>query len=117
MARFYRLTNAAGRLRVDADRAAMLELGWWRAHREQQRAEGSAGELEARLVDLYAYVYDADPDAVRLAADLRAEAADLSDAWVAAGSRLDDPQLARERETLIASYAALRDVGGRGVTD
>ena len=77
----------------------------------------SAAELEARLVDLYVYVYDADPDAVRLAADLRAEAADLSDTWVAAGSRLDDPRLARERETLIASYTALRDVRGRDATD
>ena len=116
MASFYRLANASGRLRVDADHAATLEIAWWRAHRERQRANGSQAELEAHLADLYAYVYDADLGAVRLAAKLRAEAAELSDAWVAAGCRLEDPQLARERETLIASYAALQEVRGRGAT-
>jgi hypothetical protein len=108
MARFYRLARAAGRLRVDPDHAADLEIGWWRAHRERQRADASAGELEARLVQLYAYVYDAEPDAVRPAARLRAEAADLSDAWVAAGCRLTDPLLTQERQALIDSYAALQ---------
>jgi hypothetical protein len=43
------------------------------------------------------------------AARLRAEAMDLSDAWVAAGRNLDDPLLARERRTLVASFTALRD--------
>ena len=107
MARFYGLANAAGRLRVDPERAATLELAWWRAHRERQHADAPAGELEDRLTDLYAYVYGADPGAVRPAARLRAQAADLSDAWVAAGCRLDDPTLAAERQTLIDSYAAL----------
>jgi hypothetical protein len=108
MARFYGLANAAGRLRVDPGHAATLELAWWRAHRERQREDAPAGELEARLVDLYAYVYGADPAAVRPAARLRAQAADLSDDWVAAGCRLDDPALTRERQTLIDSYAALQ---------
>lgn len=108
MARFYRLAYAAGRVRVDPDHAATLELAWWRAHRERQREDAPAGELEARLVDLYAYVYGVDPESVRPAARLRAQAAGLSDAWVDAGCRLDDPTLARERQTLVDSYAALR---------
>ena len=83
--------------------------GRWSGERPQSVASRPRTSLSA--------VYDADPEAVRLAADLRAEAADLSDTWVAAGSRLDDPQLARERETLIASYTALRDVRGRDATD
>jgi len=32
----------------------------------------------------------------------------LSDAWVAAGCSLTDPNLVVERRTLIASYASLR---------
>jgi len=107
MARFYRLANAAGRLSVDPGHAATLELAWWRAHRERQRQDAPVGELEDRLVDLYAYVYRAEPASVRPAARLRAQAADLSDAWVAAGCRLDDPTLAQERQALIDSYAAL----------
>jgi hypothetical protein len=107
MARFYHLANTAGRLRVDPERAATLELDWWRAHRERQREDAPAGQLEDRLVDLYAYVYATDPAAVRPAAHLRARAAELSDAWVAAGCRLDDPTLAAERQTLIDSYTAL----------
>lgn len=114
MAQFYRLANEAGRLRVDPDRAATLEIAWWRAHRERQRENAPAGDLEARLVDLYSYVYDAAPEHVRLAACLRAEATELSDAWVAAGCRAEDPTLARERQALVASYAALREATGQG---
>jgi len=114
MTRFYRLAHEAGRLRVDPGQAATLELDWWRAHRERQREGAPDGELENRLVDLYAYVYGADPAAVRPAARLRAQAADYSDAWVAAGCRLDDPTLARERQTLIDSYAALLSANDRG---
>jgi len=41
------------------------------------------------------------------AAELRAEAMDVSDAWVAAGCDVDDPRLAQERALLVRSYAAL----------
>ena len=114
MARFYGLAKAAGRLQVDPDHAATLELAWWRAHRQRQREDAPVGELEDRLVDLYAYVYSAAPAVVRRAAQLRARAAELSDTWVAAGCRLDDPTLAEERQTLIDSYVALRTAIGHG---
>jgi len=64
--------------------------------------------LEQSLVDLYAYVYDVDPESVRAAAARRVEAMDLSDAWVAAGCRANDPLLEDERRALVASYTALR---------
>jgi hypothetical protein len=60
------------------------------------------------LVDLYTYVYAAEPDAVRPAAQARVDAMDLSDLWVDAGCRPDDPLLAQERAALVASYTALR---------
>jgi hypothetical protein len=66
------------------------------------------------LVDLYAYVYAAAPDDVRRAAELRAEAMDHSDAWVAAGCDPADDRLAAERRALVASYTALRDALDRG---
>jgi hypothetical protein len=37
----------------------------------------------------------------------------LSDAWVAGGCHLDDPTLAEERLTLVASYTALREASDR----
>jgi hypothetical protein len=46
---------------------------------------------------------------MRRAARLRAEAMDLSDKWVNAGCNLEDPLLAQERRTLVASFSALRD--------
>ena len=54
------------------------------------RAPGPPGRAEsfdalaAALGDLYAYCYDADPAEVRRAAELRAEAMDVSDDWVTA---------------------------------
>ena len=46
---------------------------------------------------------------MRLAAEQRVAAMELSDAWVAAGCRMDDPLLAAERLALVTSYAALRE--------
>ena len=105
MARFYRLLHQP----IDPVRAAALEVEWWRAHRENQSAArpdlGDA--LTVALRDLYAYAYGVEPESVRQAAALRAEAMDVSDRWVKAGCDPADPQLALERSLLIRSYAAL----------
>jgi hypothetical protein len=110
MRRFYLLVaRDSDDLRIDPRHASELEVEWWRLHRAHQHDPGVPGsELEQSLVDLYAYVYDADPESVRPAAAARVEAMDLSDAWVEAGCDLDDPLLEREREALVASYTALR---------
>jgi hypothetical protein len=109
MTRFYRLLAASENAAFDPVRAAELEVEWWRAHREDQRGDGSdsAGELIRALQDLYAYSYGADPEDVRQAAALRAEAMEVSDRWVAAGCDPHDPLLIRERALLVRSYAAL----------
>jgi len=109
MTRFYRLLIANGNAGFNASRAADLEVEWWRAHREAQHADGStpARELVAALRDLYAYTYAVEPESVRLAAELRAEAMVVSDQWVAEGRNPDDPRLAEERALLVRSYAAL----------
>ena len=84
-----------------------LEVEWWRAHREHQRDDGSAQELIGALSDLYSYTYSADRGEVRRAAELRAEAMDVSDRWVDAGCDPGSPLLAEERALLVRSYAAL----------
>ena len=104
MRRFYGLFDEPD---LDPGRAAELEVEWWRVHREHQREEGSGEALVLALRDLYAYTYSAQPEDVRLAAALRAEAMDVSDAWVEAGCNPDDPRLAEERALLVRSYAAL----------
>ena len=110
MARFYRIANKAGRLSVDPEVAADLEVSWWRAHRVHQHdAQVSNEDLLAALISLYSYIYRARPHDVRRAAELRVRAMDLSDAWVAAGCQLNDPRLAQERLALVASFTALRD--------
>ena len=107
MSRFYRLLRASGETGFDPARAAVLEVEWWRVHREHQREDGSGAALVVALRDLYAYGYSADPDSVRPAAALRAEAMDVSDRWVEAGCDPEDPLLAEERALLVRSYAAL----------
>jgi hypothetical protein len=61
--------------------------------------------FDPRAVALYAYTYGADPDAVRPAALLRADAMDVSDRWVADGCDPAAPALAEERALLVRSYA------------
>jgi hypothetical protein len=114
MRRFYLLVARDSEdLRIDPATAATLEVEWWRLHRAHQHDPDVPGsELEQSLVDLYSYVYDAEPDTVRPAATARVEAMDLSDAWVEAGCRPDDPRLEQERRALVASYTALRQAVG-----
>jgi hypothetical protein len=109
MTRFHRLLAGSAAERFDPVRAAELEVEWWRVHREHQHGRpGDPPEpLVAALRDLYAYSYSADPGEVRRAAELRAEAMDLSDSWVEAGCDPESPLLARERALLVRSYAAL----------
>jgi hypothetical protein len=109
MRRFYDLVRRSSDLQLDPERAARLEVEWWRLHREHQY--GVIGEdepLVESLVALYSYVYDVDGDSVREAARQRVKAMEHSDAWVAAGCEPDDPRLEHERQALLASYRALR---------
>jgi hypothetical protein len=48
------------------------------------------------------------PTRLRPAAEHRVQAMNLSDDWVEAGARADDPLLRRERLELVAGYTALR---------
>ncbi len=107
MARFYRILATHYAESLDPVRAAELEVAWWHAHRARQLQEGGAEPLIDALAAVYAYVYGASEDDVRLAAAQRAAAMDISDAWVAAGSASDDPRLGLERAALVRSYAAL----------
>src|SRR4051812_31066246 len=104
MRRFYSLLREPG---LNPWRAAELEVEWWRVHRERQREEGPREPLVRALQDVYSYTYSAPAEEVRRAAELRAEAMDVSDEWVEAGCELADPRLAQERALLVRSYAAL----------
>ena len=100
----------------------MLEVEWWRVHREHQhgpggqtvdaiaeRGEAILGEerpLVDALADLYAYTYGVDPADVRVAAEQRALAMRYSDRWVAEGCDLGSPLIPRERKISAASTAA-----------
>src|ERR1700750_3156830 len=109
MARFYALLKASEGSAFDPVRASELEVEWWRAHREDQHGggpeapEGLVGALQA----LYAYTYSVDAAAVRAAAELRAEAMDVSDRWIEAGCDPANPLLRAERALLVRSFASL----------
>jgi hypothetical protein len=114
MRRFYALVVADHGLDLDPVRAAELEVEWWRLHREHQHdPDVPERALVSALVDLYSYVYAAPPDSMLHAARYRVEAMDLSDRWVRAGCRSDDPLLAAERRALVASHSALLDAVSR----
>jgi hypothetical protein len=109
MQRFYQLVADHHGETFDPERAAALEVEWWRVHREHQH-EGSSLDRES-LVDalaaLYGYVYSVPEDDVRVAAEQRALAMDHSDRWVNEGRDLQSPLVAQERAALIRSYAGL----------
>jgi hypothetical protein len=59
------------------------------------------------LRDLYAYAYEVEPATVREAAQLRADAMNVSDRWIGEGCDPESPLLADERALLVRSYASL----------
>jgi len=107
MRRFYALLRLVHGGPADPARAAELEVGWWAAHRERQEHPDGISALVTALARLYAYLYSVDEAAVRPAAQLRAEAMDLSDAWVGQGCPPNSSLIAAERATLVRSYASL----------
>lgn len=114
MRRFYALVVVDARLAIEPATAARLEVEWWRVHREHQYDPAvPVDAVVGALQDLYAYLYSGDREAMLDAARYRVEAMDLSDTWVAAGRRADDPLLAAERRALVASHSALRDAVAR----
>jgi hypothetical protein len=108
MRRFYALVGAAYGQPQDPAESARLEVEWWRVHRAaQQGAPGARDELVDALARLYAFVFGVTESEVRPAAAHRCRAMEISDRWVARGSRPDSPLLAVERAALIRSYTAL----------
>jgi hypothetical protein len=108
MARFYALVARYHGETLDPVRAAELEVEWWRVHRAHQYGDDpDRAPLVEALAALYAYTYGVAEAEVRPAAEQRALAMDISDAWIRDGCRLEDPALAAERAALVRSYAAL----------
>jgi hypothetical protein len=110
MEQFYELVRQSYGEPADPAQAAALEVGWWRVHREFQRAPGAtepSGELVSSLTGLYCYLYGETEAAVMPAAVHRAWAMDLSDQWVREGCQPASPLLTLERASLVRAYAAL----------
>jgi hypothetical protein len=86
----------------------VLELDWWRVHREHQHGDPDAEEqLVGALSALYAYVYGVSAADVRLAAEQRGLAMRISDRWVMDGRDPASPLVDEERAALVRSYAGL----------
>jgi hypothetical protein len=109
MERFYGLVARHHGETFDPARAAALEVEWWGVHRHNQHSNSSSDPrpLIDALAALYSYVYRVPVGDVRLAAEHRAAAMDLSDRWVAQGCDPDSPLIDEERAALIRSYAGL----------
>jgi hypothetical protein len=108
MERFYALVARRYEEPFDPGRAAVLEVEWWRVHREHQLPPGKPGDpLVDAVAALYAYVYGVPADAVRLAAEQRTLAMRYSDRWVKEGRDCASPLIDDERAALVRSYAGL----------
>jgi hypothetical protein len=109
MQRFYELVARTHDETFDVELAARLEVEWWGVHRHGQRDDPDQplDALTDALATLYAHVYAERFESVRPAAAARAEAMQISDAWVAAGRDPDSPAIEAERMALVRSYALL----------
>jgi hypothetical protein len=108
MERFYALVARRYGEPFDPLRAAVLEVEWWRVHREHQCGPDEPDDpLVDALAALYAYVYDVPEEAVRLAAEQRTLAMRYSDRWVREGRDRASPLIDVERAALVRSYAGL----------
>jgi hypothetical protein len=109
--RFYALVARDQGLTLEAERAAELEVAWWREHRvlQRERTDADEAELVRALQEVYAYVYGVPEADVEAAARARALAMRISDDWAAAGCDPQDDRLHAERRLLVESYTRLLD--------
>ena len=107
MARLYALVARRHRESFDPQRAAALEVEWWRVHRAHQHGGADRRDLVHALQALYSYVYSVPDEDVRVAAEQRALAMDHSDRWVQEGCDPESPLIAVEQAALVRSYAGL----------
>ncbi len=108
LTRFYRQVSRAGRIAGEPRKAALLEVGCWRANRaDQDEAFLGHDSVVSSEVLLYAYLYGAEPSQVRQAAEFRVQATDLIDQWVRRGCPPVDAVLDQAREAFIACYREL----------
>ena len=108
MTRFYQFIKNVHREDFDVRRAAQLEVNWWSVHRKLF-GNSQNQELVDALTGLYAEAYGLNPAKVQTAARQRAWGMLVSDLWVNAGKPADSALLAREEETLLQSYASLKE--------
>ena len=108
MTRFYQFIKNVHREDFDVRRAAQLEVNWWSVHRKLF-GNSQNQELVDALTGLYAEAYGLNPTKVQAAARQRAQGMLVSDLWVNAGKPADSALLAREEETLLQSYASLKE--------
>jgi hypothetical protein len=108
MRRFYALVARRGGETFDVTEAARREVEWWRAHRAMQHEGTPFDSLVVAVAALYAHVYAVPAEAVREAAEGRAEAMVISDQWVAEGADPSSPSIVDERAALVRGYTALR---------
>jgi hypothetical protein len=108
MRRFYALVRLTYGEPASPAKAAELEVAWWRVHREAQHAEGAtSADLVEALTRLYCYLYGEAEESLRLAAEHRARAMELSDQWIAEGCQPESHLLPLEHAALVRAYAAL----------
>ncbi len=95
---------------ADPEPAAVLEIDWWRVHRERERSPDSAetsDELAESVTRLYCCLFGEAEAEVRPAAAHRARAMDVSGQWVREGCQPDSPLLPLEHAALVRAYAPL----------
>jgi hypothetical protein len=107
MRKFYKLVADRHGETFDPERAAELEVEWWRIHRAHQHDGGDEQGLIDALAALYSYVYSVPEADVRVAASQRALAMRYSDQWVNGGRDPQSPLIDDERAALVRSYAGL----------
>jgi hypothetical protein len=109
--RFYALVARDQGLTLDAERAAELEVAWWREHRvlQRERTDADEAELARALREVYAYVYGVPEADVEAAARARALATRISDDWVAGGGGAQAARPPPQRRLLVESYTRLLD--------
>ncbi len=104
-AAYARLQKECG-VSFDADEVAAREMQWWIVHRHRSRMGAAA--LTDAIAELYVAVYRLPHDAVREAAQLRAEAALVSDAGRKRYGVRGAPYRQEVGDLLQRSYRALK---------
>ena len=107
---YYRIIKGKTGLNFDPQKAAELEVGWWKTHDELE-GNPDKSELAKNFAELYAEIFSLEPEQLKVAGEIKAQATLEHDLAESPKTSLEELEAhwQKTRELLVKFYQELQE--------